>query len=300
MKIHDKDYFYKYVSASTLIKILQFQTMRWSSPLLFNDPFDLQVDPFGLSENELTEAIIKNYRVLIKTPEIKIFGSIDPKLLHFRNAYQRGDINDGDVETVVSEYRKEMVDYKFELRDEEKLRIEKHLAEDRVFCVAEENDNLLMWAHYADSHKGAVVKIKCIPELDTPLCAATSVIYQRELPRIGALEDLAKYFLKIGEKPNITNFAYTKSEHWSYEKEWRCIGGARNLEKLYDDSRFNPEEIEAIFLGCKMVKNDRDVIRHNLLYPRYSHVKVFQAKINDREFKLDFEKVALTSPNFEA
>jgi hypothetical protein len=36
--------FYKYVTVDTVKKILQNGTLQWSSPMLFNDPFDLQFD----------------------------------------------------------------------------------------------------------------------------------------------------------------------------------------------------------------------------------------------------------------
>ena len=38
---HDRQYFYKYVSAKTAQAILTTRTLRWSSPILFNDPFDV-------------------------------------------------------------------------------------------------------------------------------------------------------------------------------------------------------------------------------------------------------------------
>lgn len=40
--IHDKEYFYKYVTAETALKILQNRTLKYSSPVTFNDPFDSQ------------------------------------------------------------------------------------------------------------------------------------------------------------------------------------------------------------------------------------------------------------------
>jgi DUF2971 family protein len=296
MKIHDREYFYKYVSADTLINILKFQTMRWSSPVLFNDPFDLQGDPFDFPQNELLEAMIKNQRIVIKSPDIEFLGEVDPTMLRFRNAWQKGELGDEDIEELESKYRKTMAGYKFNLTDDQRLGLNKFITTSRVFCVAEENNNLLMWAHYSDSHKGVVIKIKCIPELDNPLCAATPVLYQKELPWIGAIDEMAKHFWKIGEKPDLVRWAYTKSDHWSYENEWRCIKDSRNLGRLYEDILFNPLEIEEIYLGCKMEKNHMDVIRHNLLPPKYSHIKVFQAKTNNREFKLDFDEVDLTSP----
>jgi len=294
MKNHNKSYFYKYVSKNTLIKILKHQTMRWSSPVLFNDPFDLQGDPFGFPQNELTEALIKNFRRVIKVPNIETFGEIDPSILGLRDAWQKGEIGDEVIDKMESKYRMKMKGYNFQLTSDEKQRLNKYLTENRVFCVAEENDNLLMWAHYSDSHKGAVIKMKCIPDLDNPLCAATQVVYQKELPWIGAIDDMAKHFCKIGKKPDISKWAYTKSKHWSYEKEWRCIGESRNLQQQFDNNRFYPEEIEAIILGCKMGGSNKDEIRFNLLNPKYSHIKVFQANTNNREFKLNFEEIDLS------
>jgi len=36
--IHDRRFFYKYVTAETALTILQNQTLKYSSPVLFNDP----------------------------------------------------------------------------------------------------------------------------------------------------------------------------------------------------------------------------------------------------------------------
>jgi hypothetical protein len=36
--------FYKYMKASTTKTVLESNSLRWSSPTLFNDPFDLQFD----------------------------------------------------------------------------------------------------------------------------------------------------------------------------------------------------------------------------------------------------------------
>lgn len=41
---HDLPLLHKYATASTAKAILQSSTLRWSSPLLFNDPFDVPRD----------------------------------------------------------------------------------------------------------------------------------------------------------------------------------------------------------------------------------------------------------------
>src|SRR5687767_14020057 len=41
---HSRNSFYKYMSAGTAKTVLGNNTLRWSSPALFNDPFDVQFD----------------------------------------------------------------------------------------------------------------------------------------------------------------------------------------------------------------------------------------------------------------
>src|SRR5437899_10994122 len=41
---HDRKHFYKYFRGDTAIRILDTLRVKWSSPRLFNDPFDVQVD----------------------------------------------------------------------------------------------------------------------------------------------------------------------------------------------------------------------------------------------------------------
>jgi hypothetical protein len=38
---HDRQVFYKYMTARTARIVLSTRKLRWSSPLMFNDPFDV-------------------------------------------------------------------------------------------------------------------------------------------------------------------------------------------------------------------------------------------------------------------
>lgn len=40
-RTHNRAYFYKYMPAETAALVLKAGKLRWSSPLLFNDPFDV-------------------------------------------------------------------------------------------------------------------------------------------------------------------------------------------------------------------------------------------------------------------
>ena len=56
----------------------------------------------------------------------------------------------------------------------------------RMLCVTEEHDNLLMWAHYANNHTGAVLELRVMPEEDNAakVRRRTAIVAAgRKLPR---------------------------------------------------------------------------------------------------------------------
>ena len=74
IKTHDRDFFYKYANYDTAINILGNLEVRWSSPLLFNDPFDTQV---GIHLDFTSEELIRSTREEIGK---MIFAEEEPSL----------------------------------------------------------------------------------------------------------------------------------------------------------------------------------------------------------------------------
>jgi hypothetical protein len=65
---HDRKYFYKYTTARAAKTILVNKTVRCSSPLLFNDPCDVQRKlALGCDERELGAAVAKEVSRLVET-----------------------------------------------------------------------------------------------------------------------------------------------------------------------------------------------------------------------------------------
>src|SRR5436190_1212195 len=57
------------------------------------------------------------------------------------------------------------------------------------------------------------------------------------------------------------NTIFTKAIDWSYEREWRVSAGrGRNDAVLFEDIPFNPQELEAVYFGCRMGYADRKVL----------------------------------------
>ena len=62
---------YKYMKATTATTVLDSNSLRWSSPTLFNDPFDLQFDLH--LELQFSDAVVN--RVLRQFVDVYIWAS---------------------------------------------------------------------------------------------------------------------------------------------------------------------------------------------------------------------------------
>jgi hypothetical protein len=154
-----------------------------------------------------------------------------------------------------------------------------------------------MWAHYADNHQGAVIGFRDVPAKNTALCGEVrAVTYQADLP---ALLDTADEWAAhmTGEAPMDMNaaflrMAFTKSDHWRYEKEWRWWDRAKpGTSELAEPTRVDAEDFAAVYLGCRIRPEDRDFIVQ-LVREQLPHVVVYQARQSDLRFELDFAPVA--------
>jgi len=239
VKTHDRDYFVKYMTSNTAKRILESLQVKWSSPLLFNDPFDIQIDlRFDFDDDQLVRALKDEVNNLV-------YGTEEPQgdnsNLFFRMLKILRSIRDhvlrSKFESEMEDAIKEGAGNLSRALSEEASKWRSVLEYYRVFCVAEDHGNLLMWSHYSDMHKGAVMRFKCIPELDTALCAAIPVIYQTDMPVLANLHDWIKHItgqVRIDFKPAYYKYVSTKSQDWSYEKEWRVMVS----KKSRDDSLF--------------------------------------------------------------
>ncbi len=288
---HNKKFFCKYVTAEIAIKILCELKVKYSAPLLFNDPFDTQQD-FNPDDDEILEITCDRIKNLIYQNDEPNYTEMD-YILATKLKIMRSNRENLKPEEWLEAMRKD--------KNRTILNFRNWLAgfniawqdcckDDRIFCVVENYDNLLMWAHYADCHKGAVIKLRCIPELDTPMCAATPIIYSERMPVRSIIED---YYHRAPDDPLelVQKLFYIKSADWSYEKEWRVVlGTTGNSGENYDMNSIHKEEIEAIYLGCKMTDLYRNKILE-IVNTAMQHVTVFQARKNQKYFKLDFSQI---------
>jgi hypothetical protein len=133
-----------------------------------------------------------------------------------------------------------------------------------VVSFTEEPASLLMWAHYADKHMGFVVEYA--PEHpwfdrrrgpDDEFFRLRQVHYQTERAAVVATQTSGEELM------------LTKSEEWSYEKEWRVVLPLEGcVVKAQDAHHGVPvhavqvprEAIRRVILGCRMSPEARRVV----------------------------------------
>jgi len=157
---------------------------------------------------------------------------------------------------------------------------EKFMRETGIYCLSTIKDDILMWSHYAESHRGLCLEFDTTKEL---LFNETfSVHYSNEYPSI----DLIK--MGLNTKDEFRKAVLVKSKHWQYEHEWRILrpksfGGPG----IY---AFQPESVTGVILGALISPEDKNkIINWVKNYP--TKIAVFQAKINRTKYQLDIDPV---------
>lgn len=130
----------------------------------------------------------------------------------------------------------------------------------RVACFTENNTSPLMWAHYADSHKGFCLEYDLTKLPEGYRYGILPVVYSDE--RYDATESVIAHNKNLVENP-----FYFKSSHWEYEKEWRMV----IPESIITDKEFYADfhdGIAGIYLGLKSFEYHREKI--DKIIERYS------------------------------
>jgi hypothetical protein len=151
----------------------------------------------------------------------------------------------------------------------------------RVYCLGPSVSNLLMWAHYAESHNGVCLEFNLANET---LCGALRCSYLPEFPLLKLHDDSDDAALLI---------LLSKSEVWSYEQEYRLVAQERavatsDADTLMTDNSFlqlPSGALRAVITGCQ---SDHDSIR-TMVQQAAPGVRVRRAVKVPNRFELSIE-----------
>lgn len=114
-----------------------------------------------------------------------------------------------------------------------------------VLCLSEVHDDILMWSHYADCHRGICLVYETNCEF---FANAFPVRYKHERPRIDPITQTTEQMLD--------NAIFTKSIAWAYEKEWRIL----HYRQGVGERQSPPAALKAIVLGVALSGTDRRLV----------------------------------------
>lgn len=289
IRCHDRGSFFKYMSADTARIVLQHRTLRWSSPLLFNDPFDVPRElAFGLAPEDIVRAIERRLADLIEHPPDDTSG-LSPQVQSLIEIAKRG-LSSGRCAKILSELRSpaETLLPKGEPMDALRQRWREQLSGLRILCLTESPGHMAMWHHYADKYRGVVIELRCDDEVDSAWLVAQPVDYPDDKPLIYTAEGWAELLMTEHERATerlLHAATFTKSPDWRYESEWRIAAPKRPPETgLLSDYPFHAKELSAVYLGPHISPHDRADIHWRVRYG-YPDARLIDVSIGmDREF----------------
>ena len=291
--LHDRDVFYKYLSPTAAQGVLETNSFRWSSPIEFNDPFDIgfdlhvDYDPSTIVQ-EIVDAQWAVYQGIEPTSSATPLGWILNELRTKKPSITRPQF-DQRLLPRAQETISKLGDKLPELHSQIK-----HLLQSlKVFCLAERPDNILMWSHYCLNHSGLVLEVRCLATLDSMWGGAMPINYSDCMPRLLNRVELVEYLagkFPLEDKLHLDKIVMCKALDWSYEKEWRILHFGMSPHQSFTELPFAVYEISGIYFGCRSSAEFRGRISE-LRTQKYSHANLFQAKKAEREFRIEFEKL---------
>jgi hypothetical protein len=243
MQYPEITHLYKYRAYNTYSLSILINRKAWfAKPDSFNDPFDCKIplDP------RMTPDEVVAYGQKIGMSEKNINALFNSK----------GEIR----EEFIEKWGKQL-----KASDEE-------LENSGVFSLSESSNDILLWAHYADRHRGFCIEF--VRNHDNQLGdyeKTRRVQYRTDYPIINPIKEDA-FDLKF----------FTKASDWAYEREWRLVYDEGDVEESLHDV-----DISAIIFGLKMAESHKEVIRK--VTSNLPNIKYCQAvKVPDR-FELGIE-----------
>lgn len=275
---------FKYVN-SARIDILENLLIRFSQPSCFNDPFEMRFSVDGHMPEKLDAAQEtvnqRMYRQFVLAGGVKTYE----EFRKIQNSHNQAAID--RLKSDLRYQRQEATTYAFNKWD----------TKVGILSLSAVEKNLLMWAHYADSHTGMLIEFdqnhfffnaanRTDAEFDFGML--TKVVYSKDRPK----DHVEKTSLL-----EIIPMLKTKSVEWIEEQEWRVyqLLENRDEEKIIGIEtaylfKVPPDCIKRVVVGCNMDYPNRkrvvDAIKKN---PKLADIKLEESVLNLDLFSLEYQ-----------
>lgn len=147
-----------------------------------------------------------------------------------------------------------------------------------LFCLSEVNNDILMWSHYGDKHRGVVLQFDSRKLFDN-FNNLKPVEYHEDWPEIGYYNAVWDKAFRKGfgnrtkELEELETIVFLrKALHWCYEFEWRIVLEENGFKKI------TPGVLTGIILGCKLADSDCEKVKEYKGKYDKKNIALFKAK----------------------
>jgi hypothetical protein len=271
---------FKYCSFARAIDILRSQRIRLTQPSDFNDPFEMHPEFQLMSQEDIAELppaldeqgnVKQGMRQLTPEAMNRMMAAVYPYLARMAPIHQQhpGATFSIDNNAVGRDY----YDQNF-----------------GILSLTEAPDNLLMWSHYGDSHKGVVLGFDEThsffqgAEIVAGLSRLNRVEYSQKRPVLSATtRNNPKVFLR-------------KSTEWTYEREWRLIrplseaAGTLPRENLIPVLLFEVphDAVKMVITGSQMIQKEyQELCNCCATTPTLAHTRIHHILLSKEHYELE-------------
>jgi Protein of unknown function (DUF2971) len=285
-------HFYKYMSRDAARATLQNRTLRWSTSLVLNDPFDMQFAfQFGVNKDNVRAlALKKSWDHVHGEPSGRPLNDLGRVIRQHKSALVGLSREEFDEE--IGKGIDESFDNMKKKMSEFNATIMGQFKTDKILCLSELPSSILMWGYYAQNHAGLVLRFTDTV-LNSPLLRAKQVRYVESIPSLfddDMLSDLLAGYSVLNADYLIDEVALTKSKLWAHECEWRVYTGKGRTADAFEHVPFNAKELDGVIFGIRTAEADRKSFLE-LIREKYPHAQLLQAKPETITYSIIFEKI---------
>lgn len=278
---------YKYLSPER-IDVLKNRSIRFSPPIAFNDPFEFKpVISSVASDNYIRQYMEENIDSMVELLKSELPVNIrdffpQSKLREMLLLYINSNI--GVADQLMGPVINKLSTLLFEKSNENI----------GVLSLTEKSDNLLMWSHYADSHRGYCIGFNSNHEFFNRKRSKND-----EFSHLRKVEYLERRPSKSIVEMNGTDIFLLKSDVWKYEQEWRMCAILSEADTIIHTTNpsvnlfnFPAGILDEIIIGvnadASLTDSILSFIRGN---SEFGHVEVKRASVSNREYSLCFHNL---------
>lgn len=284
----------KFCPIDTGIKILSSQSLRWSAPHLFGDPFELDYR----SKPEVSAESLLD--VLLREALIMLFGPDMPTGRHNRLVNimarwreQQRFCDEEEAQDVLRELLGQIAEIQARQVEEYLTTWRKFARNVRITCFSEKPNNVSCWQRFADQHRGIALRFECGD--GTGLAKPQRVNYQALAPTITNQQEQLEIIYGRRSAPSTDEFPtkhLIKGRQDQLEQEWRCF--ENSLDDIHDDPelwydlrKFPAHELRAVYFGMLTSDRDKELVA-KLMRANYPTAKMYQASMVSGRYEIEF------------